>query len=69
MDDLHEFCCPSCNSPDIVRIQTNAIYDELIECGSCGGIFPMEYVGGAAEPSAGLIEGSRQPKHSRRGSL
>ena len=68
-DDLHEHSCPSCNSADVAKIQTEAIYDELIECRSCGGIFLMEYVGGAAEPSAGLREGSRQSKHSRRGSL
>jgi uncharacterized Zn finger protein len=69
MCDLVEFRCPSCNSADVARVQTEAIYDELIECRSCGGIFPMEYLGGAAEPSAGLIEGSPQPKHSPRGSL
>jgi hypothetical protein len=69
MRDLHEYRCPSCNSADVSNIQTEAIYDELVECRSCGGIFPIEYVGGVAEPYAGLIEGPPQSKHSRRGSL
>jgi ribosomal protein L37AE/L43A len=69
MCDLVDYRCPSCNSVDVARIQTEAIYDELIQCRSCEGIYPMEYVGGAAEPSAGLVEGSRHPKHSRRGGL
>ena len=68
-DDLVEFRCPSCNSADVAKVQTEAIYDELMECHSCRGIFPMEYVGGAAGPSAGLIEASRQAKHLGRGSL
>jgi hypothetical protein len=61
MRDLDGYRCSSCNSADVARIQTEAIYDELIECRSCGGIFPIEYVGGAAESSAGLIEGPPQP--------
>jgi hypothetical protein len=69
MYDLVDYRCPSCNSADAAKIQTEAIYDELIECRSCGGIFPMEYVGGVVEPSAGLIEGPPQPKLSPRGSL
>jgi hypothetical protein len=69
MYELVDYRCPSCNSADVVRVQTKAIYDELIECRSCGGIFPMEYVGGVAEPSAGLVEGPPQLKLSPRGSL
>jgi hypothetical protein len=69
MYELVEYRCPSCNSANVAKIQTEAIYDELIECRSCGGIFLLEYVGGVVEPSAGLIEGPPQPKLSPRGSL
>jgi len=69
MCDLHEHRCPSCNSADLTKIQTEAIYDELIECRSCGGISEVEYGRGTPQPSAGLIEGSPQPKDSPRGSL
>jgi uncharacterized Zn finger protein len=69
MYDLDEYRCPSCNSADVVRVQTEAIYDELIECNSCKGIYPVEHVSGTAQPSAGLIEGPRQSKHSRSSSL
>jgi hypothetical protein len=69
MYDLVDYRCPSCNSANVAKIRTEAIYDELMECRSCGGIFLLEYVGGVVEPSAGLIEAPRQPKHSPRGSL
>jgi ribosomal protein L37AE/L43A len=69
MYDLEEYCCPSCNSADVVRVQTKAIYDELMECRSCGGIYQVEYVGGIAQPSAGLIKGPRKPQRSRPSSL
>jgi uncharacterized Zn finger protein len=69
MCDLDEYGCPSCNSADVVRVSTAAIYDELIECRSCGGIYPVEYVSGTPQSSAGLVEGLPQPKYSRRGSL
>jgi|HubBroStandDraft_4_1064222.scaffolds.fasta_scaffold3340539_1 hypothetical protein len=69
MYELVDCRCPSFNSANVAKIQTEAIYDELMECRSCGGIFPMEYVGGVAEPSAGLVEGPPQLKLSPRGSL
>ena len=69
MYDLHDYRCPSCKSADVVRVQTKAIYDELIECHSCKGIYVVEHVVGTAQPRAGLIEGPRQPKRSHRGRL
>jgi hypothetical protein len=57
MYELDAYHCPSCDSADIVRVHTKDIYDELIECLSCKGIYPIEYVSGAAQPSAGSLEG------------
>jgi ribosomal protein L37AE/L43A len=69
MYDLEEYRCPFCNSTDVARIETKAIYDELMECRSCKEIYPIEYVRGAAQASAGLIEGPRQLKRSHPSSL
>ena len=69
MHDLDGYHCPSCDSADVAKIQTEAIYDELIECLSCKGIYPIEYVNGATQPSAGFVEDPRQSKHSRGASL
>jgi uncharacterized Zn finger protein len=54
MHDLVEYRCPSCNSTDLAKIQTEAIYDELIECNSCKEIYVVEHVGETAQASAGL---------------
>ena len=58
-DDLHDYRCSSCNSADVVRVQIKAVYDELIECRSCKGIYPLEQVGATAQPSAGSFEGPK----------
>ena len=53
MYDLEEYRCPSCNSTDVARIETPAIYDELMECHSCKRIFEVEYADdGTAQPVA-----------------
>jgi len=69
MRDLHDFRCPSCNSADVARVQTQAIYDELMECRSCMGIYLAEEVRGTAQTSAGFIEVPREAKRSPRGSV
>ena len=35
MTDIDEHRCPSCDSTDLVKIQTDAIANELMECRSC----------------------------------
>jgi hypothetical protein len=70
LQDLREFRCPSCNSADVVRVQTQAIYDTLMECCSCKGIYPVEYeLGKGHNLVLVLIEGPREPDRSRGGGL
>lgn len=57
MYGLEEYRCTFCNSTDVARIQTAAIYDELMECRSCKEIYVVEHVSRAAQPCAGLIKG------------
>ena len=35
--------CPSCDSTDLVIIDTKAISDELLECQGCKSIYQLEY--------------------------
>ena len=65
MYELDAYRCPSCNSADVAKIQTEAIYDELMECRSCKGIYPIEYVSGVAQPRAGFVEGPPETLTSR----
>ena len=44
MHELDAYRCSSCNSADVAKIQTEAFYDELVECRCCKGIYPIEYV-------------------------
>jgi ribosomal protein S27E len=59
MYDFHDYRCPSCNSSSVVIVQTPAIYDELIECRQCQGIYAVESMHGTARLSAGVLEGPK----------
>ena len=43
MIDTEDHRCPTCDSTDLVIIDTKAIADKLLECRGCKSIYQMEH--------------------------